>query len=89
MALGASTGDVLRLVTGKGLGLILAGSAAGLAVALGLSRLLAGLLFGIRPNDAVTFCAAAGLLIAVAALATYIPARAATRIDPMVALRWE
>ena len=56
---------------------------------LGLAHLLRGLLFGISPNDAATLCAAAGLLIAVAMLATYLPARAATRIDPVVALGWE
>ncbi|HSB74636.1 MAG TPA: ABC transporter permease, partial [Terriglobales bacterium] len=89
MALGARAGDVLRLMIGRGLLLIGAGSAAGFAVALGLSRLLRGLLFEVRPNDPWTLCGAAGVLIAVALLATYIPARAATRIDPMVALRYE
>jgi ABC-type antimicrobial peptide transport system permease subunit len=89
MALGADTADVLRLITGKGLLLIVTGSALGTVAALGLSRLLRGLLFEVAPNDPLTLGAAAGLLIAVALLATLIPARAATRIDPMVALRWE
>ncbi len=89
MALGASTGDVLRLITGKGLLLIVTGSVLGVSAALGLSRLLRGLLFEVAPNDPVTLGTAAGLLIAVAILATLIPARAATRIDPIVALRWE
>jgi ABC-type antimicrobial peptide transport system permease subunit len=89
MALGASTGDVLRLVTGKGMLLIGSGSLLGVAAASALSRLLRGLLFEVAPNDPLTLCAAAGLLVAVALLATLIPARAATRIDPMVALRWE
>ncbi|HKW25173.1 MAG TPA: ABC transporter permease [Terriglobales bacterium] len=89
MALGAGTGDVLRLITGKGLLLIVTGSGLGIGAALGLSRLLRGLLFGVAPNDPLTLCAAAGVLAAVAFLATLIPARGATRIDPMVALRWE
>jgi predicted permease len=89
MALGAGTGDVLRLITGKGLLLIVTGSGLGIAAALGLSRLLRGLLFEVAPHDPLTLCAAAGVLVAVAFLATLIPARAATRIDPMVALRYE
>ncbi|HEV2118295.1 MAG TPA: ABC transporter permease [Terriglobales bacterium] len=89
MALGASTGDVLRLVTGKGLLLIVTGGMLGIGAALGLSRLLRGLLFEIEPNDPLTLCSAAGMLLVVALLATFIPAFAATRIDPMVALRWE
>jgi len=89
MALGAGTGDVLRLITGKGLLLITTGTAAGVAAELALSRLLRGLLFEVAPNDPLTLCAAAGLLIAMAVLATYLPARAATRVDPMVALRYE
>jgi predicted permease len=89
MALGASTGDVLRLVTGKGLVLIVSGSVVGVVAALAVSRLLTSLLFGVRPDDPLTLGGAAGLLVAVALLATYVPARAATRIDPMVALRYE
>ena len=89
MALGAGTGDVLLLVTGKGMLLIASGSLLGITAALGLSRLLRGLLFHVAPNDPFTLCTAAGLLILVALLATLIPARAATRVDPMVALRWE
>ena len=65
------------------------GSVVGVAAVLALSRLLRGLLFEVAPNDPLTLCAATGVLIAVALLATYIPARAATRIDPMVALRYE
>ena len=89
MALGATTGDVLRLITGKGLALVVTGSMVGVAAVLAFSRLLRGLLFEVAPNDPLVLCAATGLLIAVALLATYIPARAATRIDPMVALRYE
>lgn len=89
MALGASTGDVLRLITVKGLLLIASGIGAGASASLALSRLLRGLLFEVAPNDPLTLCAAAGLLMLVALLAIYIPARAATRVDPMVALRYE
>ncbi|HEU5337112.1 MAG TPA: ABC transporter permease [Terriglobales bacterium] len=89
MALGASTGDVLRLVAGKGLALVLVGGSIGFAAALALSHLLRGLLFGVAPDDLTAVCAAAGLLFVVAALAIFIPARSATRIDPMVALRFE
>jgi len=89
MALGATTGDVLRLITGKGLALVVTGSMVGVAAVLAFSRLLRGLLFEVAPNDPLVLCAATGLLIAVALLATYIPARAATRIDPVVALRYE
>ena len=89
MALGAGTGDVLRLVIGKGLLLIGSGSVLGIAAALALSRLLRGLLFEVASNDPLTMGVAAGTVVAVALLATLIPARAATRIDPMVALRWE
>ncbi len=89
MALGATSRDVLRLITGRGLVLVVTGSALGSAAALGLSRLLRGLLFGVAPNDPLTLGIAAGLLMVVALLASYIPARAATHIDPMVALRYE
>lgn len=89
MALGASTGDVLRLVAAKGLALIAAGGVLGSVVAFALSHFLRGLLFGVAPGDPLAICAAAFLLLTVALLATYIPARSATRIDPMVALRYE
>jgi putative ABC transport system permease protein len=89
MALGAGTGDVLRLIIGKGLLLIGSGSMLGIAAALALSRLLRGLLFEVASNDPLTLGVAAGTLIGVALLAALVPARAATRIDPMVALRWE
>ncbi|HKW68621.1 MAG TPA: ABC transporter permease [Terriglobales bacterium] len=89
MALGAGTGDVLRLIIGQALLLIGSGSVLGIAAALALSRLLRGLLFEVASNDPLTMGVAAGTLIAVGLLATLIPARAAARIDPMVALRWE
>ncbi len=89
MALGATSGSVLRLFLGKGLLLVVIGLAAGFAGALAGTRLLSGLLFGIEPNDPVTLAAVALLLLGVAALACYAPARRATRVDPLTALRTE
>ena len=88
-ALGATGSDILRMVLGEGLVLTVIGIAAGIVVALGLTRLLSGLLYGIRPRDPLTFVALTLLLVAVALLAVYIPARRATKVNPMVALRHE
>jgi len=88
-ALGAARRDILRMVVGEGLLLTLMGVAVGLAVALTLTRLLTGLLYGVRPTDPLTFVSLALLVIVVALLAVYIPARRATKVDPMVALRYE
>ena len=89
MALGAKRKDVLRLVVGQGFKLALIGVAVGLGGALGLTRFLSSLLYDVRPTDPLTFGAVSFLLIAVALLASYIPARRATKVDPMVALRHE
>jgi len=89
MALGAERRDVMRLVLGEGVRMVLAGLTAGVAAALGLTRLIAGLLFGVAPQDPLTFASVAILLTAVALLACYFPARRAVRVDPVVALRHE
>ncbi len=89
MALGATGSAVTRMVMRHSLAMVLAGVAAGLPMALWLSKLVKSLLFGVEPGDAATLAAAALLLVAVAALAAYLPARRAARIDPTVALRYE
>lgn len=89
LALGAKRTDVLRLVLGQGTKLALLGVALGAFAALGLTRLMASLLFGTTPFDILTFIAVATVLFVVALLAAYIPARRAMRVDPMVALRYE
>jgi putative ABC transport system permease protein len=89
MALGAQSRDVLKLVIRQGMILVLIGIPIGTAAALGLAVMLAGLLFGFTPFDPLTFTLVPLLLALVALLACYIPARQATKVDPMVALRWE
>lgn len=89
MSLGATRQDILLLVIRQGVWLAVAGSIAGLAGALLLSRLMAGLLYGVQPTDPVTFAGVAVGLGAVAMLACYVPARRAMHIDPMAALRYE
>ena len=89
MALGAQQRDVMRLVLGHGAKMALVGVAIGIAAALGLTRLMARELFGVSAHDPLTFAGVAFVLIAVALLATYIPARRAMRVDPVIALRCE
>jgi predicted permease len=88
-ALGAQRQDVLRMVIKQGLVLVVFGLVAGVLAAFGATRFLQSLLFGVKPTDPWTFAAVCALLIFVGALACYIPARRATRVDPMVALRYE
>lgn len=89
LALGAERWHVLQMVLGEGAKLAFLGVAIGLAAALGLTRLMANMLFGISAHDPLSFAGVAGLLILVALAACYIPARRATTVDPMVALRYE
>jgi putative ABC transport system permease protein len=89
MALGAQPRDVLWLIVGRGMGISFAGIAVGLAGASYLTRFLASQLYGVSPTDVITFSAIAFLLAAVAFAASYIPARRATKVDPVIALRYE
>jgi predicted permease len=89
VALGASSGNVLRMVLGEGLRTICVGVATGIVGALGLTRLVQSLLFGVTANDPLTFGAVTLFLVGAALLACYIPARRAARVEPMVALRYE
>jgi putative ABC transport system permease protein len=89
MALGAQSGDALRLILGEGARLAVAGVAMGIAASFGATRLVSSLLFGVSATDPITFLGVAVLLCLVALLASYLPARRATRLDPTTALRCE
>jgi ABC-type antimicrobial peptide transport system permease subunit len=89
LALGAQQSDVMRIVMGKGFKLTLVGIALGLAGAFILTRVIHSLLYEVSPTDSITFAGLSLLLMSVAILACYIPARRATKVDPMVALRYE
>ncbi|MEO6567393.1 MAG: ABC transporter permease [Opitutaceae bacterium] len=89
MALGAQVRDVVSLILKQGVGLVLVGGGLGLAGAIGITRLLGGFLYGIAPNDPLALAVAAAALLAIALLACWLPARRATKVDPMVALRSE
>jgi putative ABC transport system permease protein len=89
VALGAQRRDVFRLIMIRGVILVCVGVAVGLAASIASSRLLSSLLFGVKPNSVGTLVGVSAGLIAVALLACYLPARRATKVDPMVALRYE
>jgi putative ABC transport system permease protein len=89
MALGARRLDILRLILGSAGKLALSGVLIGFLCALALTRLMAGLLYGVSPNDPLTFVVVPAILIFVAMLASYLPARRAAKVDPLVALRYE
>jgi putative ABC transport system permease protein len=89
MALGASPMTIVRLVLGEGLSTAVVGIALGVLASFAMTRLMASMLFGLNPTDPLTFAAAALLLMVAALAACYVPARRATRVDPMMALRNE
>src|SRR6185436_3070937 len=89
IALGAQVGDVMNLVLRSGMVLAIAGIALGIAGALALTRLMTSLLFAVKPTDAATFVTVSLCLLVTALFACYLPARRATKVDPLVALRYE
>jgi putative ABC transport system permease protein len=89
IALGAGRFDVLLLILRSGFALTLAGTGLGIAGALALIRLMSAMLFGVRPTDPLTFAAVSIVLVLASVVASYVPARRATKVDPIVALRYE
>lgn len=89
MAMGARQGSILRMILRQGVWMIAGGLVTGILLALAISRLVGDFIFGVSPYDALTYISVSGLLCAVALFACYLPARRATRVDPMVALRYE
>jgi putative ABC transport system permease protein len=89
MAMGAQRGDILKIAVGEGALVVAFGLAAGLAGSLVLTRFLQTMLFDVKPTDPITFAGISALLAAVALVACFVPARKATRVDPLVALRHE
>jgi putative ABC transport system permease protein len=89
IALGAAPSQVRRLVVTRGVALVLVGVVTGIIGAIALTRFMGALLYGVTPTDPVTYGAVAGILVAAALLASYLPARRATRVDPILALRAE
>ena len=89
MALGATAGDMLRMVVRQALRVSLAGAAAGIVITMGVSRLLTKFLYGVSPSDPLTYVMISALLTGVALLSSYVPARRAARVDPIAALRDE
>jgi putative ABC transport system permease protein len=89
MALGAQRIDILRLVISQGMVPVITGIVVGLGAAIGLTRLMSTLLFGVKPTDVATFVTVALMLAAIGVLASYLPARRATKVDPLVALKGE
>jgi putative ABC transport system permease protein len=89
IALGANRSDILKLVLGQGLRISLVGLVVGLGIGLGVTRVIAAMLYGVKPTDRVTFGGVSVLLTAVALLASYLPARRAAKVEPLVALRYE
>jgi putative ABC transport system permease protein len=89
MALGATRADIMRLVVGNGMMLTLTGIGIGVLASWALTRVLANLLFGVTATDLPTFISVSAVLAAVAFIANYIPARRATRVNPVIALRYE